>query len=57
MENEVNEVLLQHYESKSSDDTNPNLDDIVGFFETILVEESFSEIQNDFCTKHASKSC
>ena len=56
MDNEVNEVLLQHYEKKSSDDTKPNLDEIVGFFETILVDESFLEVQNDFCTKHASKS-
>lgn len=54
MDNEVNEVLLQHYEKKSSDDTKPNLDEIVGFFETILVDESFLEVQNDFCTKHAN---
>jgi hypothetical protein len=52
MDFQVNqEVLLMRYDG---DGCGSNLNEIVGCLESILVNESFSTIQNDFCTKHAS---
>jgi hypothetical protein len=53
---DVKEVLFEHCEKESSCAKNNNLDDVVGFLESILVDETFAEMQNDFCSKHAGKS-
>ena len=49
------EVLIQHYEA-GSDNPSTNLNSIVGFLESILVNESFTAMQTKFCSKHAGMS-
>lgn len=47
------EVLFKLYEE--CDEVGSNLTEIVGFLENILVDEAFTAIQNEFCSKYASK--
>mmetsp|Transcript_4341 Transcript_4341/g.6301 ORF Transcript_4341/g.6301 Transcript_4341/m.6301 type:complete len:174 (+) Transcript_4341:92-613(+) len=53
---EDEEVLVASSQSKMSEGEDKHeLDEIVGLLESILVEDSFLQLQNDFCKSHCDE--